>query len=445
MVKTPNIDRLAAQGLSFSHAFITTPICAVSRANILSGQYARRNGVMNFSTPIDLNTMYPALLRSNGYYTGFMGKWGVDSTNPKYMAKVVKSFDYWAGCTSQSNFFHEENCHWVQHDGIHNKADFLCDCPADSGGKKGEEIRSGFANMKNPVHLETVILPRKVSTFLETRDKSKPFCMSISYKSPHAPWDDWDRKFAKLHQGQTIPMKPSATLERARAMPQFLQDTLESDRARKWLENGIFNRQYQDYYRAIATLDDSIGQVREILKVQGLADNTVIIFTSDNGHLMGEHGLSGKWVFYEESIRVPFLIYDPRMPDASRGKVSSAMVLEIDVYPTIAELAGVTPPADIQGASIVPLLDAPEKKLRDGSFFEHHFTLKPPQEIVQSEGYRTQDWKYIRYTQLNPIVEQLFDLRNDPLEENDLAGNLVHHAMLEKLRGVWKKQAEELR
>ena len=166
IVQTPNIDHLARKGVVFDSAYVTTPICAVSRASILSGQYAIRNGVDDFSTPINLGDSYPSVLQKNGYYTGFMGKWGIDAGNKKYMKKVAQSFDFWAGCYNQSNFFHEETCRWVQHDGIHDRGNFLCDCPPDLNGRKGEEVRTGFANMKKPIHLETVIIPRKMEMFL---------------------------------------------------------------------------------------------------------------------------------------------------------------------------------------------------------------------------------------------------------------------------------------
>ena len=445
VIQTPNIDKLAEEGLSFNRAFVTTPICAVSRACILSGQYARRNGVMNFDTPIDLHAAYPALLQRSGYYTGFMGKWGVDANNLPYMKTVAESFDFWAGCMRQSNFWHEEDCHWVKHDGVHNKPDFLCDCPPDASGKSGEDVRIGFANMKKPVHLETVVIPQKMKMFLDSRDRKKPFCLSISYKSPHGPWQDWDRQYAELYNGQQIPMKPTATLEVARSMPQFLQDTLESDRARDWMERGVFNDWYKHYYRSVTSMDNSIGQVRELLQEYGLAENTVIIFTSDNGHFMGEHGLSGKWLLYEESIKVPFLIHDPRSPKEQRGKVSGEMVLNVDVYPTITDLAGIKNPEGLQGKSLLPLLENPNADFREGSFFEHHFTLSAPLEIAQSEGIRSKDWKYIRYTEMDPPIEQLFNLKEDPLETKDLAANPEYREKLKYFEQLWIKNRADLK
>ena len=439
IVQTPIIDSLARQGVIFDSAYVTTPICAISRACILTGQYSIRNEVGDFHTPINLRDSYPYLLQKNGYYTGFMGKWGIHAGNKKYMTKVAKSFDFWAGCYNQSNFFHEETCRWVQHDGVRGRGNYLCDCPPDRLGRKGEEVRTGFANMKNPIHLETVIFPRKMEMFLQSRDKFKPFCMSISYKSPHAPFQDWDRRFKDLHSDEIIPLKPTATLEAAAKQPQFLQDSLESDLMRDWLKSTTINLWYRHYYRLIAGLDFSIGKICRLLKKYGVMDNTVIIFISDNGLFMGEHGFGGKWLLYEESIRVPCFIYDPRLPKEKRGKVSSELVLNVDMYRTIADLAGVKVNRKIQGKSLVPLLSNPNKKLREGSFFEHHFTLKAPHIIAQSEGYRNSDWKYIRYTEQNPIVEQLFDMQKDILEEHNLSDNPEHQQKLNQLRSSWQR------
>ena len=229
-------------------------------------------------------------------------------------------------------------------------------------------------------------------------------------------------------------MKSTATLEAALKQPQFLQESLESGRAREWLKTGEFNSWYQHYYRLIAGMDNSIGQILELLAENGVDENTVIVFIGDNGHFMGEHGFMGKWLLYEESIRVPCFIHDPRLPEAKRGKVSEGMVLNVDIYPTIAALAGVKPPREVQGKSLLPLLGYPYRKVRDGSFFEHHFTLGPPLIIAQSEGYCDRDWKYIRYTEQDPVVEELYDLRKDPLEENNLANNPEYRKVLKQYR-----------
>lgn len=266
--------------------------------------------------------------------------------------------------------------------------------------------------------------------------------MSISYKSPHAPWQDWDRRFKDLHSDEIIPLKSTATLEAAAKQPQFLQNSLESERMRGWLKKGI-QSWYRHYYRLIAGLDFSIGKVCDLLKKYGVKDNTAIIFISDNGHFMGEHGFGGKWLLYEESIRIPCFIYDPRLPKEKRGKVSSELVLNIDMYRTIAELAGVKVNSEIQGKSLVPLLANPNMKFREGSFFEHHFTLRAPNIIAQSEGYRNSDWKYIRYTEQDPIVEELYDMRQDILEEHNLSVSPEYQQILKQLRSSWERGRRE--
>lgn len=436
IVKTPYLDHLAQNGIVFQNAFVTTPICAVSRASILTGQYAIRNGVHDFKTPVNLKHTYSSVLRNSDYYTGFMGKWGVNAGDDEYMKSVANSFDYWAGSYHQANFFHEETCRWVLEDGTQANGAQMCDCPADKREKKGEDVRIGFNNMKKPIHLETVIIPKKVDAFLKGRDKAKPFCLSISYKSPHGPWQDWDRRYQNLHHGENIPLKKTATLEAAMKKPTFIQNSLESDRARRWLKNGI-QRMYQDYYRLIAGLDNSINQVHKLLKHYGVDENTVVIFMGDNGHFMGEHGLGGKWLLYEESIRVPCFIYDPRLPKSKRGEVSEEIVLNVDIFKTIAEIAGVKVCSEIQGKSMMQLVHHPNNSFRNGSFFEHHFSQKPPHVIVQSEGFRSKEWKYIRYTEENPIVEELYHLSEDRLEEHNLASHPEYKSIHNQYREYW--------
>ncbi|MCH7535888.1 MAG: sulfatase-like hydrolase/transferase, partial [Bacteroidetes bacterium] len=209
VIQTPNLDKLAAQGTYFENAFVTTAICCVSRASILTGQYARFSGVMDFFTPIQLETTYPRYLREGGYYTGFIGKWGTLEKDTNYFMEATDLFDFWAGSMRQSNYWHERDCNFVLNNGTSEKRDFFCDCPPDARGRRGEDIRSGKANIKDPVHQETYVIPSKVRKFLDQRDKDKPFCLSISFKAPHAPWGDYDEKFQKYYEGVPMPVASS--------------------------------------------------------------------------------------------------------------------------------------------------------------------------------------------------------------------------------------------
>ena len=188
----------------------------------------------------------------------------------------------------------------------------------------------------------------------------------------------------------------------------------------------------RDYYRLLAGVDREIGRVREKLQARQMDRNTVIILTSDNGFALGDRGLADKWYMWEEDIRVPTVLFDPRLPAPHRGRSVTAMTLNVDFAPTLLDLAGVTAPATMQGRSLVPLLHQPPPADWRTEFLYEHVTL--PDIIPPCEGVRTERWKYIRWTASQPLVEELYDLENDPLEQNNLANQPAHTAQLEHLR-----------
>lgn len=453
VLKTPNLDRLAAGGMRFTNAFVTTAICAVSRACILTGQYARRNGVNDFATPIrDLATTYPVALRRSGYYTGFIGKWGTADSNRGYFQKCAREFDFWAGDMGQTAYWHERTCNYVTNNGTTDRANFFCSCPPKGHRNAGCGANGPNAELKNPVHAETQFVPAKIRSFLDQRDVSKPFCLSVSLKAPHAPWQGYAPRFADDFEGVEIPRRANVSLEEALRQPDFLRSSLESDRGLRFVKdlslNGERNRLVRQYYRLIEGLDFCVGEVLKELQQRGLADNTVILFTSDNGHFSGEHGFFGKWFMHEESFRVPLILSDPRLPVAQRGRTSDAMTINLDIAPTILELAGQRAPPAMQGQSLLPLLADPKRDFRDAFFYEHLFIYSagPPDHIQPSEGVRTRDWKYIDWLeQKGPAREELYDLRNDPLEMKNLAAVPEHGKMLEQLRQMHRKYTESLR
>lgn len=442
VVKTPNLDKLAAQGTYFDNAFVTTAICCVSRASVLTGQYARFTGVHDFKTPVNLELTYPSYLREGGYYTGFIGKWGTVERDTTYYLRAADLFDFWAGSMWQSNYWHERNCNFVLNDGTTEKHHFLCDCPPDARGVRGELTRTGKANIKDPVHQETYVIPQKVRSFLDQRDPQKPFCLSVSFKAPHGPWGDYDEMFQNDYQG--VPMPVSASVDEKDAMnrPEFLRNSkngiADINKIRTALEtDGSLQKSIQNYYRLINGTDYAVGEILKELKERGLAENTVIMFYSDNGQFMGDHGFEGKWLMYEESIHVPGFIYDPRQ--SKKEARSQEMVLNIDIAPTILDLAGLEIPKHMQGKSMLPLLDSPnpDKPFREDFFYEHHFRLGEEAErnIARSEGIRTRDWKYINYIdQKGTDAEELYNVKVDSLEVNNLSGNPAYGEKLNQLR-----------
>ncbi|HAA48149.1 MAG TPA: hypothetical protein DCE43_00405, partial [Planctomycetaceae bacterium] len=198
----------------------------------------------------------------------------------------------------------------------------------------------------------------------------------------------------------------------------------------------------KDYYRLVVGVDDVIGRVVAKLKQKQLFENTVIIFTSDNGFYLGEHGLAGKWFMHEESIRLPLVICDPRLPEGRKGRRVSESALNIDIAPTILDLAGLEIPGTIQGRSLKPLLDGRRVEWRSEFFYEHPF--QHPR-IPKTEGVRGSRWKYVRYTSLDPVVEELYDLKEDSREERNLAGDPRFVDRLRDQRNKWREWRERVK
>jgi len=417
LLKTPHLDRLAAEGVRFVNGFVTTSICAPNRACILLGQHQRTTGIKDFATPLSeeqLDRTYPVLLRKAGYRTGFIGKWGVGASNEKMLETPASRFDYWRGFVGQGKYF------W------------------DVDGKR--------------LHLTTELIPLQAAEFLDGCRPGQPWCMSISFKAPHGPWSDCDPKLKGLYTGDDLPKLPKTfTKEHYEALPAFLRDSLNCLNVRhnggRWWGGDDPEgpaRMVADYYRLITGLDLCIGKLRAALAERGMADDTVIVFTSDNGHFLFEQGMVGKWLMHEPSIRVPFLVYDPRLPAERRGATRDEMALTIDVAPTLLSMAGLRIPKAVQGRDLTPLVEGRRVPWREDWFYEHTFTLPPPRTIARSQGVRTERWKYVRYLDTNPHTEQLFDLQSDPDELDDLAGDPRHQEVLDHLRARYEHYRKAL-
>jgi len=402
IIRTPNMDDVAACGVRFTNAFVTTSICASSRASIFTGQWPRRHGINDFGThftPEALAQTYPMLLRDAGYRTGFIGKYGV---GPKRDMPIDK-YDYWRGFEGQGRYEHKD--------------------------KDG-----------NYKHL-TQIMGEQAVKFLQGCSNDKPFCLSVSFKAPHCQDGDprqfiYDRAYKNLYKDAVIPTPETADPRYFEALPEFLRT---SEARRRW---GIrfstpeeFQESVKSYYRLITGVDVVIGRIREQLKRLDLDDNTVIMLIGDNGFYLGEHGLAGKWFPHEESIRVPLVVYDPRAGGKLRGRTVDQMALNVDIAPTILELAGLDAPEQMQGRSLMPLLEGKKPGWRTEFFYEHMFEHKT---IPRTEALRTQRYKYARYIDCD--YEELYDLKNDPAETINLAKDEKYGKTLKSLR----KRCDEL-
>jgi len=405
IIQTPNMDDLAANGIRFTNAFVTTSICASSRASIFSGQWTSRHGIIDFRTHFSeeaLARTYPMLLRQAGYRIGFIGKYGV---GPKRDLPIDK-YDYWKGFPGQGRYEHKD----------------------ENGNYK---------------HL-TQIMGEQAIEFLRGCSQEQPFCLSISFKAPHVQDSDprqfiYDRAYSDLYKDIAIPTPETANPRYFEALPEFLRN---SEARRRWNirfpNNEKFQESVRSYYRLITGVDVVIGKIRDRLKQLNLDDNTVIILTGDNGFYLGEYGLAGKWFPHELSIRVPLIVYDPRAAGKHRGLVLDQMALNVDIAPTILELAGLPVPQQMQGQSLVPLLKGKDPVWRYEFFYEHPFEHKT---IAKSEALRTVRYKYARYTDYD--YEELYDLDNNPAETINLAKDDKYKDVLTFLRKRCNELAEK--
>ncbi|MHC4678291.1 MAG: sulfatase family protein [Planctomycetota bacterium] len=410
VIQTPNIDRLAADGVIFNNAFVTTAICCSSRASILTGQHMRRHRIYDFVTPLSSEAMdntYPVLLRKSGYRTGFLGKMAIGNPSKelRHLSLPADKFDFWFGFPQSINFRQVVD---------------------------GEE------------RFLTTLIAEKAVEFLRTNPADKPFCLSISFKEPHGPWNFFDPHAPDPYQNSEIPIPSSYTRKDYEAQPEFLRESLNGSGEWPTDSRNRFMNNARTCYRLITGMDSTVGRIMATLEELGLDNNTIVIFTSDNGSLRGNHGLFGKWIMYEESIRVPLLVRDPRMPAELRGTRRDEMVLNIDLAPTMLAMGGVMIPPQMQGRDFGPLLRDESVEWRSEWFYEHTYNTQPPRRpIVKSEGVRTKRWKYIRYVERDPPFEQLFDLKSDPGEEQNLAALAKHAGVLVNMRARWEHLGKE--
>jgi len=297
--------------------------------------------------------------------------------------------------------------------------------------------------MRHPIHFDHDIVPLKVRQFLAGRDSDKPFFLAVAFRGPKDTWSDCHDDAAGLYASAAMPIPATATAADAALQPPFLRASLASDLGRSMVnDREALAEEMRKYYRLVTTIDGTVGSIRELLMEHGVDSNTIIVFTSDNGHFLGDHGLWGKWLPYEESIRVPLLIHDPRSSANTRGVDRRELVLNIDLAPTILSWAGLAIPQAMQGRSLVPLVEGRSVAWRED--FYHEFTWTADGRIAPSEGIRSTRWKYNRYFSQTPIAEQLFDLENDPGETTDLSGNPDYCRLLDEMRAAVERHRAAL-
>ena len=404
-LETPHLDRLAREGVRFENAFVTTSVCSPARASFLTGLWVRAHGVHDNMTPLAADLPNAAsVLGAAGWDTAYFGKWhmGTQPDRPGF----AHSWSYL-----------DQGTYW--------KSEFHSD------GTRFGRVPEGF--------VDDVTTQFAVRWLRQERDR--PFLAWVGFKAAHGPREP-KPELADLYAGQATPAPISVDALPPYPRPGEFQDLAKaagidpaefvtpddwaSGLERVVKREGAFTGESMlDYTRLIAGLDQNVGRLLDTLDTLGLADNTIVVFVSDNGYLHGQHGSSGKRTAYDESLRVPFLVRWPASIEADR--VRDELVLNVDLAPTLLDLAGVPVPASMQGRSLRPLLmDAgdegtPWRTEFLSEYYRHEFWRQAHFAIPTHFAVRTRQAKFVTYPG-HPAWNELFDLERDPLELHNLAG-----------------------
>jgi arylsulfatase A-like enzyme len=454
-IETPQLDQLAEEGSLFKQAFVTNSICAPSRAVILTGKYSHLNSVRDNETVFDSTQLtFPKIFQENGYQTAIVGKW--------HLRSQPTGFDYWNVLPGQ---------------GLYYNPQFI------NNGK--DTTYEGYV---------TDIITDKTLEWLKQRDSDKPFMLMMHHKAPHRNWmpalrhlDKFEEGFSKLpetffddYAGRDHLKKQTLTIADHMSLGYDLKmkcdtcteapinqwtsyahqrslDLFTDEQLKKW-EKGYeqekkefesferhgtrdfkewkLKRYLQDYLRCILSVDESIGRINKFLKENGLDENTLVVYTSDQGFFLGEHGLFDKRYMYEESFSTPMIMKYPEMIPS--GSVSDELVMNLDLAPTFLDLANMEIPDEMQGRSLLPIMCSKEKTQWRESIYYHFY--EDAFGVPRHYGVRTDRYKLIRF-ETDPVSWEMYDLKNDPKEINNLYNDQEYASVQEML----KKEMQDLR
>ena len=415
-LRTPNMDRLMTRGANFRNSFVTTSLCSPSRSSLLTGCYPHITGVVDNLRTSNMRDNLPVVfpfLKKAGYSTAYIGKVHVPN-----FSLADRGLDFLATFPGQGVYF--DNTFFVN-------------------GK--ETPTKGYI---------TDHINRFMLEFLEKRDTSRPFAMYVGHKAVHSGFDP-DPQYKDLFRNEWMPLPPTWD-DTYEGRPSYLKE-----RRKSWhgLDGCLQKFNYSDLQRRIAaclvSVDDGIGRLLALLQKTGELDDTIIIYSSDNGFFSGQHGLNDKRAMYEDSIRVPYLVHCPKL--IKPGTVYDQMVLNIDLAPTLLDFAGVEIPKHMQGRSWKPVVEGKERAGREAWLYEYNWEKAYPWDPTQF-GVRTRRYKYIRYPDVGntdpqyPMkgelpYDELYDLQNDSLEMRNLAQDTASAGVLREMKDLLKKQMEE--
>lgn len=442
LIQTPNIDRLAREGIRFDRCLVPNSICGPCRASVITGKYSHRNGFYNnTNSRFDgSQTTFPKLLQAAGYQTAIIGKW--------HLVSDPTGFDYWQILPGQGVYYNPptiENGKRVKHEGY--VTDLITDFSLD---------------------------------WLKQRDKSRPFLLMCQNKAPHREWEpalrdlghDGDRKYAepptlfddytgrglaehdqdmtieKTMNNRDLKLIPPAQLtpEQRKAWDAYYEPRNAAFRAAnltgKDLVRWKYNRYMHDYLGCIRGVDNNVGRLLKYLDDEGLAQNTLVVYSSDQGFYLGEHGWFDKRWIFEESLRTPLLIRWPGV--VKPGRVNRDLVSVLDVAETFLEAAGLPAPADMQGRSLVPILRGKTPKDWRKSFYYQYFEWPQPHHVRPHYGVVTDRYKLVRFQAADCDYWELFDLKKDPRELRSVYGERGYAKVQRQLAGELTKLRADL-
>ena len=440
--QTPHLDRIAKEGMRFDNCFVTNSICTPSRATILTGKYSHLNGVPVFNSFDGAQPHVGKYLQAAGYHTGVIGKW--------HLGSQPTGFDVWTILPGQ---------------GVYNNPFFL-----DPNGRR--QIK-GYA---------TDVITDLAIEFLEKRPKDKPFFLKYHHKAPHREWTP-DEKHRQMFAGKTIPepatlrddyagrsdalkrngqrvfdhlnrrdlkLRPPANLqgpERQRWMNDHPTEVEIEENGRKKVLKGEelnrwkYQRYMQDYLACVQSVDDNVGRVLDYLDKSGLRDNTIVIYTSDQGFFLGEHGLYDKRFMYEECLRMPFIV---RWPNVIKpGSVQEQIAINADFAPTFMDAAGLPVPADMQGRSLLPLLKGESPADWRSSMYYRYYHDPGHHNTAAHYGVRTRTHKLIHFWKQDQW--EMYDLATDPQEMHNLYSDPSQQQTVARLKEELYRLKKELK
>lgn len=409
--RTPNIDRLAKDGMRFTNCFVTNSICTP----IITGKYSHMNGVPVFNHIDGSQPTLPKYLQAAGYHTGMIGKW--------HLGSEPTGFDHWNILPGQ---------------GVYHDPAFIT--------KDGKRKHPGYC---------TDLITDFSLAFLKDRPKDKPFFLMCHHKAPHRPWDP-DEKHKKMFENVQLPEPPTFNDDYATRSDAAREATMRIDRdltardvkekppeglAGEALKKWKYQRYMRDYLACVASIDDNVGRLLDYLDKAGLANNTIVVYTSDQGFFLGEHNWFDKRFMYEESLRMPLLIRWPGKVKA--GSVNDGMILNVDFAPMMMDAAGLKAPADMQGRSFLPLLKGEKPKDWRNSMYYRYYHYPMHHQVQPHYGLRTQRYKLIFFNKINQW--ELFDLEKDPYEIKNVYADPAHADTVKKLKDEMYRLKKELK